>query len=74
MRFLTFPVQLQGTQQADRFEHLSDVHLQTALQLNEEPADLRVDLPVLWPEKVDTARETRQNTVFDCLYWVKGSS
>lgn len=46
----TFPVELQGAQQADRFEHLSDVHLQTALQLDEEPADLRVDLPVLWPE------------------------
>lgn len=47
---LTFPVELQGAQQADRFEHLSDVHLQTALQLDEEPTDLRVDLPVLWPE------------------------
>lgn len=47
---LTFPVELQGAQQADRLEHLSDVHLQTALQLDEEPADLRVDLPVLWPE------------------------
>lgn len=46
----TFPVELQGAQQADRFEHLSDVHLQTALQLDEEPTDLRVDLPVLRPE------------------------
>lgn len=48
----TFPVELQGSQQADRFEHLGDVHLQTALQLDEEPADLRVDLPVFWPEDV----------------------
>lgn len=47
---LTFSVELQGAQQAHRFEHLSDVHLQTALQLDEEPADLRVDLPILWPE------------------------
>lgn len=47
---LTFPVELQGAQQTDRFEHLGDVHLQTALQLDEEPTDLRVDLPVLWPE------------------------
>lgn len=46
----TFPVELQGSQQADRFEHLGDVHLQAALQLDEEPADLRVDLPVLGPE------------------------
>lgn len=43
-------MELQGSQQADRFEHLGDVHLQTALQLDEEPADLRVDLPVFWPE------------------------
>lgn len=43
-------MELEGSQQADRFEHLGDVHLQTALQLDEEPADLRVDLPVFWPE------------------------
>lgn len=43
-------MELQGSQQADRFEHLGDVHLQAALQLDEEPADLRVDLPVFWPE------------------------
>lgn len=49
IRVLTFPVELQGTEQAHRLEHLSDVHLQTALQLYEEPADLRVDLPVLRP-------------------------
>lgn len=61
LHFLTFPVELQGAQQADRFEHLSDVHLQTALQLNEEPTDLRVDLPVLWPAEVDTAGETQQS-------------
>lgn len=62
MRFLyvlTFPVELQGAQQADRFEHLSDVHLQTALQLNEKPTDLRLDLPVLWPEMVDMVVETQ---------------
>lgn len=47
---LTFPVELQRSQQAHRFEHLCDVHLQTALQLDEEPTDLRVDFPVLWPE------------------------
>ena len=47
---LTFPVELQGAQQADGFEHLSDVHLQTALQLDKQSTDLRVDLPVLWPE------------------------
>lgn len=46
----TFPVELQGAQQADRLQHLGDVHLQTALQLDEEPADLRVDLPVFGPE------------------------
>lgn len=45
----TFPVELQRPQQADRLQHLSDVHLQTALQLDEEPADLRVDLPVFGP-------------------------
>lgn len=42
-------MELQGSEQADRFEHLGDVHLQTALQLDEEPADLRVDLPVFRP-------------------------
>ena len=56
IRVLTFPVELQGAQQADRFEHLSDVHLQTALQLDEEPADLRVDLPVLWPEMTHASK------------------
>lgn len=45
-------MELQGSQQADRFEHLGDVHLQAALQLDEEPANLRVDLPVFWPEDV----------------------
>lgn len=45
----TFPVELQRPQQADRLQHLGDVHLQTALQLDEEPADLRVDLPVFGP-------------------------
>ncbi len=50
IHLLTFPMKLQGAQQADRLEHLSDVHLQTALQLDEEPTDLRVDLSVLGPE------------------------
>lgn len=45
-------MELQGSQQADRFQHLGDVHLQTALQLDEEPADLRVDLPVFGPGDV----------------------
>lgn len=58
---LTFPVKLQGAQQAHRFEHLGDVHLQTALQLDEEPTDLRVDLPVLWPEM--THRETTERSL-----------
>lgn len=49
-------MELQGAQQADRFEHLGDVHLQTALQLDEEPADLRVDLPVLWPEMLHSRK------------------
>lgn len=43
-------MELQRPQQADRLQHLGDVHLQTALQLDEEPADLRVDLPVFGPE------------------------
>lgn len=50
MSVLTFSMELQGSQQTDRFQHLCDVHLQTALQLDEESADLRVDFPVLWPE------------------------
>lgn len=43
----TFSVQLQHPQQAHGFEHLGYEHLQAALQLDEEPADLRVDLSVL---------------------------
>lgn len=49
-------MELQGSQQADRFEHLCNVHLQTALQLDEEPADLWVDLAVLWPEMSDSRK------------------
>lgn len=49
MQYLTFPVELQHTQQTHGLEHLSDVHLQAALQLDEEPADFRVDLSILWP-------------------------
>lgn len=56
---LTFPVELQGAQQADGFEHLSDVHLQTALKLDEQPTDLRVDLPVLWPEMAHSGNTVR---------------
>lgn len=41
-------MQLQHPQQAHGFEHLRYEHLQAALQLDEEPTDLRVDLPVLW--------------------------
>lgn len=48
---LTFSVELQGSQQADRFQHFCDVHFQTALQLDEEPADLRADLPIFRPER-----------------------
>lgn len=55
----TFPVELQGSQQADGFEHFSDVHLQTALQLDEEPTDLRVDLPVLGPETAQSGNTAR---------------
>lgn len=44
----TFSVQLQHPQQAHGFEHLCYEHLQAALQLDEEPTDLRVDLSVLW--------------------------
>lgn len=47
-------MELQGSQQADRFQHLCDVHLQTTLQLDEKPADLRVDFPVLWPEMANS--------------------
>lgn len=47
----TFPVELQGSQQADRFQHFCDVHFQTALKLDEQPADLRVDFPILWSER-----------------------
>lgn len=43
----TFSVQLQHPQQAHGFEHLGYEHLQAALQLDEEPADLRVDLSIL---------------------------
>lgn len=41
-------MQLQHPQQAHGFEHLGYEHLQAALQLDEEPTDLRVDLSVLW--------------------------
>ena len=47
-------MKLQGAQQTDRLEHLRDVHLQAALQLDEEPADLWVDLPILWPAVTQT--------------------
>lgn len=49
MQYLTFPVELQHTQQTHGLEHLGDVHLQAALQLDKEPADFRVDLTILWP-------------------------
>lgn len=48
MHHLTFPVKLQHTQQTHGLEHLGDVHLQAALQLDEEPADFRLDLTILW--------------------------
>ncbi len=44
----TFSVQLQHPQQAHGFEHLCYEHLQAALQLDEEPTDLRVDFSVFW--------------------------
>lgn len=49
MQYLTFPVELQHTQQTHGLEHLGDVHLQAALQLDEKPANFRVDLAILWP-------------------------
>lgn len=53
MQLLTFPVKLQHSQQTHGLEHLCDVHLQAALQLDEEPADFRVDLTILWPEEAE---------------------
>lgn len=53
MQYLTFPVELQHTQHTHGLEHLGDVHLQAALQLDEKPADFRVDFAILWP----TSRE-----------------
>lgn len=54
MQYLTFPVELQHTQQTHGLEHLGDVHLQAALQLDEKPTDFRVDLAILWPTSSET--------------------
>lgn len=45
----TFSVKLQHPQQAHGFKHLCDEHLQAALQLDEETADLWLDLAILRP-------------------------
>ena len=65
----TFPVELQGAQQTDRLEHLCNVHLQAALQLDEEPADLWVNLPVLWPAWVHTHRDMVSGPSWVHMHW-----
>lgn len=55
----TFPMELQNTQQTHRFEHLSNVHLQTALKLDEQSAYFWVDFTILWSKKsIERERET----------------
>lgn len=52
---ITFPVKLQGSQQTHRFKHLRQVHLQTALQLDEKTADLRMYLSILRAVDINNA-------------------
>lgn len=44
-------MELQNAQQTHRLEHLSNVHLQTALKLDEEPAYFWVDFAIFWPTR-----------------------
>lgn len=48
---ITFSVELQGSQQTYRLQHLRQVHFQTALQLDEEAADLRMYFSIFWAVK-----------------------
>lgn len=48
---ITFPVELQGSQQTHRLQHLCQVHFQTALQLDKEAADLRMYFSIFWAVK-----------------------
>ena len=62
-------MELQGAQQTHRLEHLSDVHLQAALQLDEEPADLWMDLSILrsyrGTEKVRASSPSTQSEFYN---------
>lgn len=55
-------MKLQYPQETHGLEHLRDEHLQAALKLDEEAADLRVDLSILWPALVTVGWSKKRKT------------
>lgn len=51
-------MKLQDPQETHGLQHLRDEHLQAALQLDEEAADLWVDLSILRPSSVKGRKGT----------------